>query len=320
MRKLLLTLSISLAAMLAAVSLASARGGGQPSAHAAPAPAVPAVPAASAAADGRLAVEILDVGQGDAILITSPTGKRVLVDGGPPEAGARLAAALARRGIESLDLAVLTHPHLDHLGGLRAAFRQAPPKLFLDPGIDHPVKAYERLLDDLGRRKVPIHAAVAGRKIDLGGGAVAELLWPPAAPPQRLDVNDRGVVLRVSLGETAFLLAGDVGARTEVLLLRGGAERLRARVLKVGHHGSKNSSSTRFLDAVGAREAAISVGAGNPYGHPTESALGRLTASGATIRRTDLDGTISFVTDGREVQVRTGPEAGPVPKVKRRRR
>ena len=276
----------------------------------------------AAATPPGLLVEILDVGQGDAILITSPTGKRVLVDSGPPEAGARLAAALEKRGIEALDLAVLTHPHTDHAGGFRAAFRQAPPKLFLDPGLAHTAPAYRQLLRDLAKRKVPVRDARAGRTIDLGGGAKAEILWPPERPPKRLDINDRSVVMRVSLGEVAFLLTGDIGARTEALLLRDGAERLASRVLKVAHHGSRHSSSGRFLAAVGAAEAPISVGAGNPFGHPTPEALSRVGASGATIRRTDRDGTIAYVTDGRALSVRSFPEAGApvVAKGQRRRR
>jgi competence protein ComEC len=281
-----------------------------------------AAPAASAASGGGrpgggppapLVVEFLDVGQGDAILVTSPAGKRMLVDGGPPEAGKRLAAALKRRGIRELDLAVLTHPHLDHLGGLRAAFRQAPPKLFLDPGIDHATRSYERLLEWLGRKQVPVALARAGRRIDLGGGATAEVLWPPADPPQRLDVNGRSVVLRVSLGEVAFLLLGDAEARTEALLLRGGAERLRARVLKVGHHGSKHGSASRFLAAVGASHAVIPVGAGNPFGHPSAGALDRLERSGATVHRTDRDGTVTFRTDGRGLEVHVEKGGGAVP-------
>jgi beta-lactamase superfamily II metal-dependent hydrolase len=272
------------------------------------APARP-VPAPAPGPSG-LSVEVLDVGQGDAILVTSPTGKRMLVDGGPPDAGPRLAAALARRGIRTLDLVVLTHPHSDHVGGLLAAIRQAPPRLVLDPGIDHPVPAYRRLLEELARRHVPVGRAVAGRTIDLGGGARAELLWPPPDPPERLGLNDRSVVIRVSLGEVAFLLVGDLEARAEALLLRAGANRLHARVLKVGHHGAKNSSSGRFLAAVGATHAAISVGAGNDYGHPTAAALARLAAAGLAVRRTDRDGTISFTTDGVALEVRAAPEGG----------
>jgi beta-lactamase superfamily II metal-dependent hydrolase len=253
-----------------------------------------------------LRIDFIDVGQGDAALITSPTGKTVLVDGGPHESAAALTAFLRGRGIGPLDLVVLTHRHADHLGGIAAVVRAFGARLYLDAPFPHPSSGYDTLLDALEAAKVPVRNAERGRTIDLGGGATITLLGPPepAISGSRSDVNANSVVLRLDYRRVAVLFAADAEAKTERWLLESGAE-LRANVLKVAHHGSRYSSTRAFLRAVRPQIAVISAAARNDYGHPAGETLAALGHLPAQIYRTDLDGTVTITTDGVAVQVQT---------------
>ncbi len=270
---------------------------------------------AAARADGKLEIRFFDVGQGDAALIRSPTGKRVLIDGGPPEAGAELARKVAADGAGPLDLVILSHPHLDHLGGLAAVLRAVGAQRFIDPGFDHPSKAYSELLgvvkEKAGQVMVPQPDPARPNEpltIGLGGGAQLQILWPraPVEPflfNTRSDANSNSIVARVTYGKTAVLFTGDSEADTEQRLLRR-KELLAADLLKVAHHGSRHSSGAAFLDAVAPKLAVISCGKGNDYGHPGGETLQRLAHAGARVFRTDLLGDVEAVSDGAEVQVR----------------
>jgi beta-lactamase superfamily II metal-dependent hydrolase len=258
------------------------------------------------AAPPSLRVDFIDVGQGDAALITSPTGKTVLVDGGPHESAATLAAFLQARGVGPVDLVVLTHRHADHLGGIATVVRTFGARLFLDAPFPHPSSGYAALLDALAAAKVPVRNAERGRTIELGGGAVITLLGPPEPPisGSRSNVNANSVVLRLDYRSVSVLFAADAEAKTERWLLESGAN-LRATVLKVAHHGSRTSSTPRFLRAVRPQIAVISVAARNDYGHPADETLAALARLPAQICRTDLDGTVTITTDGARVEVRT---------------
>jgi beta-lactamase superfamily II metal-dependent hydrolase len=274
-------------------------------------------------AAARLVVDFLDVGHGDAILVTSPAGKRVLIDGGPGEAGARVAAFVRARSALPLDLVVLTHRHADHLGGLAQVIDSSGARLFMDapspshsadPEHIHASPAYARLLALLDRRHIPVRDAVRGRTVDLGGGAVLVLLTPPEPPivGSRSDVNANSVVVRLELGQVRMLLTGDAEAVTETWLLGSGAADVRADVLKLAHHGSRYASSTLFLAAVGARVAVASCGPAGHSGqlHPETEA--RVRSTGARLYRTDRDGDIEISTDGRDLRVETR-RARPMP-------
>jgi competence protein ComEC len=227
--------------------------------------------------DGRLRVAVLDVGQGDAIVIELPDGRAVVVDagaGGPwrLDAGARAVAPfLWNRGVLALHATLTTHADLDHAGGmttLRRLFRVA-----------------ETWDETSGPRTV--------------GGA---LLTPIVADVPGGRRNDRAVMLRVELGLASVLLMSDVEASGERAVLAAGVP-VRATVLKVGHHGSAGSSTAAFLAAVQPSAAVVSVGARNPYGHPHADTLARLTALGARVYRTDRDGAVLLDTDGRTLSV-----------------
>jgi beta-lactamase superfamily II metal-dependent hydrolase len=253
---------------------------------------------------GHLRMDFLDVGQGDAALVTSPAGKTVLIDGGLPEAGDTVAAFLVGRGIGTLDLMFLTHRHADHLGGLREVVAKHGTRMFLDAPYPHEIQEYGRLLALLDKQQVPVRQAERGRTIDLGDGARLTLLGPPEPPitNTRSDVNANSVVSRIDFGRVGVLFAADAEAQTERWLLDSQAN-LRAAVLKVAHHGSRYSSTPRFLQAVRPLVAVVSVGTGNEYHHPDAQTLSRLTRMGARVFRTDLDGPIAIESDGAEIEV-----------------
>lgn len=273
-------------------------------ATAVPPTAQPAAPTPAQETPPKLRVDFIDVGQGDAALITSPTGKTVLIDGGPSESRAALLSFLKTRVSAPLDLIVLTHRHADHLSGLRAVIETTGARAFMDAPTPNPGKERERLMEALERADVPVRNATPGRTVDLGGGAILTLLTPPAPPIERTrdPINANGVVARLDYGSSSFLFTADAESSTERWLLERRAN-VRAQVLKVAHHGSQHASGARFLAEVKPAVAVISVGANNEYHHPAPSTLARLEATGARILRTDLHGSVTIETDGRALSI-----------------
>lgn len=264
--------------------------------------------AALSTPDGRLHVTFLDVGQGDAVLIETPGGRQVVIDGGPSPSV--MVDAVGRHlpfWDRTLDLVVLTHPNEDHLSGLIPLVERYRVARALEPGISQPGGAYLRWLELLAERDVPTFQARAGMRIRLGDGVWLRVLNPPQPLLQgtAADENNNSVVLRVEYGRMAFLLTGDIEAEGEAWLVRTG-QPLQAQVLKLAHHGSDSSTTREFLAAVSPWAAVVSVGADNPFGHPSEAVLARLNEVGIPIYRTDEHGDVEFVTDGQRLWVRTG--------------
>lgn len=283
------------------------------------------MPAARAA---DLTLTFFSVGQGDAALIVSPTGKTVLIDGGPPEGTQALLSGLARRGVRGLDLVILSHPHLDHLGALRALLATMPVKTFLDAGYPSTSPFYTALVRDIAAKNIAVRQATRGRTIDIGDGASLYLLGPPSPwlVKTRSDANANSVVARLSWRGRTALFTGDAEPQTERWLLEqspGDRSALAAEVLKVAHHGGRFSSTLPFLQAVAPRLAVISVGMPNDYGHPTPEALARLGQVGARVLRTDQLGTVTLRShDGQAwtIEAEAGapvalnpPAAAPIP-------
>jgi competence protein ComEC len=254
--------------------------------------------------DGRLHVTFLDVGQGDAIFIETPSGRQILVDGG--QNPALLADHLGRRipfWDHTLDVVVATHPDADHVQGLSAVFDRYRVQSFLTNGQPSPDPAASSVLAAAG--ETPIHSARAGDSLTLGDGVTIEVL-APAGPAAGLSDNDSSVVLRLAYGDFNLLLTGDAGAAAETELLRSG-QPLQAMVLKAGHHGSNTSSSAAFLAAVRPTYVIISAGAGNDFGHPAPAMVERAAAVGATVLSTIELGTIEVVSDGRRLWWQADP-------------
>ncbi len=259
---------------------------------------------------GRLQVYALDVGQGDSQLIISPEGKSVLIDAGPPQAGDEVVAAIKKRNINSVDLAVATHPHADHIGGMRTVCENVEVKNFLDSGRKYASNEYNRLLQVIIEKKIKFIQAKKGMKFDLDSGVQLETLNPQG--DQFINKvrsggsieNANSIVLRLGFRNFSMLFTGDAETETEQFMMRF-ADPLRAQVFKVGHHGSRYATSGKFLEAVGPEVAVISCGAGNRYGHPAQSTLDRLQKAGTKVYRTDLNGEISIITDGNKFEVHT---------------
>ncbi len=249
----------------------------------------------------RLEVTMLDVGQGEAILIETPSGRDVLVDGGPGGAVLRgLGGELAWHD-RSLDLVLLTHAQADHATGLLDVFGRYDVRAFAWTAPDSGSAVEPELRRAADGEGVDARVVAAGDVFDLGDGVRLEVLWPP--PGASIPGNDGSVVLRLSWGEVSFLLTGDIESATEAQLVASGAVS-QATVLKVAHHGSGTSSTAAFVDAADPQVSVISVGAGNRFGHPVPDVVERLSATSDVYVTAD-DGAVHFATDGRQLWVET---------------
>lgn len=266
--------------------------------------AAAAIGFAQAAPDERAAVHFLDVGQGDASLISTAAGRTVLIDGGPD--GAALFAALddvlpANSG--KIDAVVLTHPQMDHAGGLFSVIeRHEVGQLIVSPANAR--WPLGRRLERAAReRGVPVREVAHGDLISFDDDSTIDVLWPMRDRPVGNDPNAASLVLRAALGNAVFLFTGDVRAKEELALAfapcSGGLPcDLRADVLKVAHQGSRSSSTNLFLRRADPEIAVISAGERNPHGHPHPEAVARLERAGARIFTTARHGTISVFPDG----------------------
>jgi competence protein ComEC len=255
--------------------------------------------------DDRLRVAFLDVGQGDAIYIETPGGMQMLIDGGP--AGSVLLSELGRQmpfWDRSLDLVVLTHPDSDHVDGLISALAHYEVRAVVSrEPLEQSERAvaWERALADEGAQTI---RGESGTHMALNDGVALDVLYPGPEPINgaQTSTNNDSVVIRLTYGDVAVLLPGDIEAPVEEALARSGVN-LASTVLKVPHHGGKSSTSQVFLDAVGPQIAVISVGEDNSFGHPSSEVLERL--EGQLVYRTDENGTVTLSSDGHRLWIQT---------------
>ena len=259
--------------------------------------------------DGRLHVVFADVDNGDSVLIVSPSGRQVLVDGGPEAQDAtRLLGSALPFWDRSLDVVVLTHGHADHLTGLLDVLRRYDVGHVVEREASYATPGYVGWRQAVGDEGTVVTQARAGQVIDLGDGATIEVLHPPEMlmAGTDSDLNNASIVLRVVYGDVSFLLTGDIFVEAEREMLSRGVD-VRSTVIKIPHHGSRSSSSPEFVELVGPSVAVISVGADNRFGHPhaeTLEVLGRY-APEARVMTTRDHGAIRFVTDGTTLSVKT---------------
>ena len=267
---------------------------------------------------GHPTVTVLDVGQGDAILVEGSRGGRLLIDGGPdPD---RLLVELDRLippWDRRLDAVVLSHPHEDHVAGLAMLLERYRVARTFEPGMLGPGPGYAAWAAELAGRPTPGALLAAGDRLSVDDIAL-EVLWPlpgsvPREPPDAgTGINNVSIVLLGSVAGRRFLLTGDVEQEVDPELL---ARLGHVDLLKIAHHGSKTASTDAFLDAVDPTVAVASAGTGNPYGHPSPATLSRIEARGARVFRTDRDGSVSVVFETTAITVRSsGGRPRPTPR------
>jgi competence protein ComEC len=245
-------------------------------------------------------VEVLDVGQGDAILVRSPEGKTALIDAGPTREGA--VNALKREGIRHLDLVAISHHHSDHYGGMEEVVRQWKPAYFLASRSGHATRTYLKLLQAVESQGITaIQPSSRPRKIALGS---VELTVLAQAPEDHREENNNSVGIRLKYGAFSVLLPGDGESPERRWWLEHEPDLVRdSTILKLAHHGSRNGTDAHWLDTVRPELAVASMGRNNEFGHPHAETLSLLRRAGIPLLRTDQLGTIAIESDGRSWRV-----------------
>jgi len=252
--------------------------------------------------DTELEIHFLSVGQGDAIFIEAPNGVQMLIDGGPDETVlARLGEVMSPTD-RSIDIVLATHPDLDHIGGLPEVLSRFDVSYVMDTGVSSDNGIYQSYLLAKQKNGIEYVKAFSGQVIVLDEirGVYLEVLFPSLDRDIPKDINDTSVVLRLVYGEDTLLLTGDASSRVEKYLVSSLGEGLDSDILKLGHHGSKTSTSEEFVDVVSPDGIVISAGKDNRYGHPHKEVLSVLDRYNPLSMYDTREGTVSLVFDGKE--------------------
>lgn len=247
-----------------------------------------------------VSVSFLDVGQGDAILIEGKTGNQILIDGGPNKTVLRRISQELSYFDRSIDVVMETHPDKDHIGGFPYILERYTVKQFIEPGVES-----ENGIDDEIRRirlKKHIDSTLArsGTIIDFHDGSYLRILFPDTDVSQ-WETNNASIVAQYVYGDTCFLLTGDSPISVEEYLVSQYEKALHCQVLKLGHHGSRTSTSQQYLDVVQPEIAIVSAGKGNSYGHPHPEVIDMLAKQRVSIQSTGEKGTITIYSDGNRI-------------------
>lgn len=245
-------------------------------------------------------VHFIDVGQADSALIECD-GETMMIDGGNVADSNVVAAYLKKEDVTELNYVVCSHAHEDHVGGLSGALSVTKADNIYAPKTEANTKAYKNFKKKAEEQNVEIKHPNVGDKIQLGSSTV-EFLGP--VDENGKDLNSTSIVLKITYGNTSFLFTGDAESDEEEEILNSGAD-LKSTVLKVGHHGSRTSTSYPFLREVMPQYAVISVEKGNSYGHPNEETLSKLSDAGVEVYRTDESGDIVMTSDGNSISITT---------------
>ncbi len=245
-------------------------------------------------------MSFLDVGQGDAIFIQTPEGIQVLIDGGPKDVVMAKLKEVMPRGDTTIDMIVVTNPDSDHISGFSSVLDAYTVDSVLLAGTRSTTETYKGLMKKIEATHVRQIGAYKDTQFVLGSGAVLSVLFPDQVV-RGWERNDGSIVMRLSYKDTSIMLMGDASAETEKLIISGtDPKNIASDILKLGHHGSRTSTSEEWLDVVAPTVAIVSAGENNSYGHPHPEVIERLAERGIEIKQTGLDGTISYISDGQE--------------------
>ena len=251
----------------------------------------------------ELKIHFLDVGQGDSCFIELPNGETMLIDAAEQEYSDTISTYIMEQGYDTLDYVVASHPHSDHIGGMADVISSFNVKNFYMTEFITTSTAYERMLDEVEKSGAAVHNTMAGTIILDAPDILVEAVAPKELKD---DCNNNSIVVKLTYGDNKFLFTGDAEKQEESDIWTN----VKCDVLKVGHHGSSTSSSANFLKKVDPTYAVISW-VGNKYGHPTESTLDRLYERNIQVFRTDLQGTIVFTSNGKDITVDKKPMEQP---------
>jgi competence protein ComEC len=248
---------------------------------------------------GYVIVDVLDVGQGDGIFITGPSGQQIVVDGGPDLS---ILDGIGRRMSffdRSIDLLVLSHPHLDHIFAFPEILKRYNVKAVLITGMAYDQSRYEEFLKLLRAQQTPVIIADPAKDLDMGDGLRVDVLWPPPVyAGKEGDANNTSIVFKLTYGQDSMLFTGDMETEEEREVLSANVN-IDSDILKAGHHGSRTSSSTGLLLAVSPDLAVISAGRENQFGHPHKEVLRRFEKMGIPYKTTATEGSVRLMFDGK---------------------
>lgn len=245
-----------------------------------------------------LLVKVLDIGQGDAILIQT-AGQTVLVDTGDIGTRDKLVAYIKKEGITTIDKVIITHPHADHLGGMPGILENFKVSQIYDSGQTTTTALYRKYLSLVQSKKIPFTVLTAGTEIVIANDVKLKIFAPEKPYIGDSDLNNNSIVAKLIYNDFSMLLTGDAEKESEERMLKTYKAELKSSILKAGHHGSNTSSSLPFLKAVAPEAAIISLGANNDYHHPHPSTLKKYGEAKMKVYRTDTDGTVTVSSDGK---------------------
>lgn len=249
-----------------------------------------------------LTVTFLDVGQGDAVLVETPDGVQLVIDGGPDGTVLRQLSKELPWFDTNIDMVLGTHPDKDHIGGLVDVLKRYKVNKIITTENTGETMVASSFQKGLLSEGVPVAMARAGQVYQLGASTTLTI-FSPAGNPQMLESNTASIVARLSYGQIDFMLTGDAPSSIEEYLVKTYGEELKSEVLKLGHHGSKTSSSEVFLDTVAPRYAVVSAGKDNSYGHPHQNVVDAVLSRDITLVSTADQGSITFMSDGTDVWI-----------------
>lgn len=254
-----------------------------------------------------LTVKVLDIGQGDAILIRI-AGQTLLVDTGDIEHRGKMVDYIKKEGITTIDKVIITHPHADHLGGMPGILENFKVGQIYDSGQIGTTALYRQYMVLVNKKNIPFKVATAGMEIEIAENVKLKLFAPEKPLLTESALNNNSIVAKLSYQKFSMLLTGDAEKESEARMLTKYGDELKSQILKAGHHGSNTSSSLDFLKAVKPEVAIISVGVNNDYHHPHPMTLKKYVEGKLKVYRTDIDGTVTITSDGQTYKI--GKEHG----------